>query len=320
MTQEKHKTIYRQDYVPPDYLIENVELHFELGKNPPWSGPVLQLPARMTGIGGKAVIAGWQRLVLKSVVLDGVPLGADRYAVDGETLTITDVSMSFILEIETEIRPQENTSLEGLYKSSGNFCTQCEAEGFRKITYFLDRPDVMARYTTTIVADKARYPVLLSNGNLVASGDLEGGRHFASWDDPFRKPCYLFALVAGDLSCVEDKFVTCSGRTIALQIYVQQHNLSKCDHAMRSLKRLCNGTKRSMAVNMIWNTYMIFAADDFNFGAMENKGLNIFNSKYVLARPETATDADFQAIEEVIGHEYFHNWTGNRITCATGSA
>jgi aminopeptidase N len=316
MLQEKHKTIYRQDYAPPDYAVENVELHFELGEE----STVVRSRLAIAGMydrrqGARPLLLAGKDLVLKSVVLDGVPLGADMYAVDDETLTIADVSMSFILEIETEIRPQENTSLEGLYKSSGNFCTQCEAEGFRKITYFPDRPDVMARYTTTIVADKARYPVLLSNGNLVASGELKNRRHYATWDDPFRKPCYLFALVAGDLACVEDSFVTCSGRTITLQIYVQQHNLTKCDHAMRSLKKAMQWDEEVYGREYDLGTYMIFAADDFNFGAMENKGLNIFNSKYVLARPDTATDADFQAIEAVIAHEYFHNWTGNRITC-----
>jgi aminopeptidase N len=316
MSQEKHKTIYQRDYTPPDYLIENVELNFDLGEDSTLVRSRLAIAgAYDRSQGARPLLLVGKDLVLKSVVLDGLPLTADMYAVDDETLTIADVAMSFILEIETEIRPQENTSLEGLYKSSGNFCTQCEAEGFRKITYFLDRPDVMARYTTTIVADKVRYPVLLSNGNLVASGDLEGGRHYAAWDDPFRKPCYLFALVAGDLACVADSFVTCSGRTIALQIFVQSHNLAKCDHAMASLKKAMQWDEEVYGCEYDLDTYMIFAADDFNFGAMENKGLNIFNSKYVLASPETATDADFQAIEEVIGHEYFHNWTGNRITC-----
>jgi aminopeptidase N len=316
MLQEKHKTIYRQDYAAPDYLIETVDLRFELGEESTRVRSRLAIVGtydRKQGV--RPLLLVGKDLLLKSVVLDGQALGAEQYTVDEDSLTIADVPMDFVLEIETEIRPQENTSLEGLYKSSGNFCTQCEAEGFRKITYFMDRPDVMARYTTTITADKAGYPVLLSNGNLTASGDLEDGRHYATWVDPFRKPCYLYALVAGDLSCVTDSFITRSGRSIALQIYVQRHNLSKCDHAMRSLKKAMQWDEEVYGCEYDLDTYMIFAADDFNFGAMENKGLNIFNSKYVLARPETATDADFQAIEAVIGHEYFHNWTGNRITC-----
>ncbi len=316
MTQEKHRIIYLKDYVPPDYRIETVDLRFELGEESTRVVSRLEVAGNHDkDQGPRPLVMDGRELRLLSVVLDGQLLGEDQYAVDDETLTVHDVPSKFVIEIETEIRPQENTSLEGLYKSSGNFCTQCESEGFRKITYFADRPDVMARYTTTIVADKMRYPVLLSNGNLVAHGDVEEGRHFATWHDPFRKPSYLYALVAGDLTRIEDFFVTRSGRTINLQIYVQQHNADKCEHAMRSLKNAMKWDEEVYGREYDLDSYMIFAADDFNFGAMENKGLNIFNSKYVLARPETATDADFQAIEAVIGHEYFHNWTGNRITC-----
>ncbi len=316
MQQEKQQTTYRKDYNPSSYLIENVELRFELGEESTLVRSRLAIKASIDRAEEiRPLLLVGRDLILKSVSLDGITIGSERYVLNDETLTIPDPPDSFILEIETEIRPEENSSLEGLYKSSGNFCTQCEAEGFRKITYFIDRPDVMASYTTTIVADRSRYPVLLSNGNLVARGDLKDGTHFATWVDPFRKPCYLFALVAGDLAAVEEGFVTCSGRYITLQIYVQPHNINRCDHAIRSLKKAMQWDEEVFGREYDLDTYMIFAADDFNFGAMENKGLNIFNSKYVLASPEMATDSDFQAIEAVIGHEYFHNWTGNRITC-----
>jgi aminopeptidase N len=314
MPPEKHEIIYLKEYAPPDYRIETVELRFELGEESTLVRSRLGIAANFES-GCKSLVLNGRELRLKSLALDGKPLGEDGYTVDGETLTIHDAPREFSLEVETEIRPQENTSLEGLYKSSGNFCTQCEAEGFRKITYFMDRPDIMALYTTTIVADRVRYPVLLSNGNLVDQGDMDDGRHFAVWRDPFRKPSYLYAMVAGDLVKVEDSFVTCSGRTVDLRIYVQEHNADKCGHAMLSLKKAMKWDEEQYGREYDLDSYMIFAADDFNFGAMENKGLNIFNSKYVLAKPETATDADFRAIEEVIGHEYFHNWTGNRITC-----
>ncbi len=211
--------------------------------------------------------------------------------------------------------PQKNTALEGLYKSSGMFCTQCEAEGFRKITWYLDRPDVMSRFTTTIVADQQRYPVLLSNGNPLVQEQLEDGRHRVRWEDPFAKPAYLFALVAGDLRSIEDQFTTASGRDVALRIYVEAENVDKCDHAMVSLKNAMGWDEEHYGREYDLDIYMIVAVNDFNMGAMENKGLNIFNSKYVLARSDTATDSDFQGIEGVIAHEYFHNWTGNRITC-----
>ncbi len=314
MPQEKHEIIYLKDYNSPDFRVDTVELRFELGEESTLVWSRLGIAADYDG-GRRPLVLNGCDLRLMSLVLDDKHLGEKDYSVDAETLTIHDVPRAFSLEIETEIRPQENTSLEGLYKSSGNFCTQCESEGFRKITYFPDRPDIMASYTTTIVADKAGYPVLLSNGNLVDSGDMGDGRHFATWRDPFRKPSYLYAMVAGDLVKVEDSFVTRSGKTVSLQIFVQEHNMDKCGHAMLSLKKAMKWDEEVYGREYDLDIYMIFAADDFNFGAMENKGLNIFNSKYVLAKPETATDADFRAIEEVIGHEYFHNWTGNRITC-----
>jgi len=265
--------------------------------------------------GERPLVLDGADLVLKSLVLDAKPLASSDYTLGAESLTIPRVSERFVLEVETEIRPQDNTSLEGLYKSSGNFCTQCEAEGFRKIIYFLDRPDVMARYTTSIVADKARYPVLLSNGNLVETRELSGGRHLARWDDPFPKPSYLFALVAGNLECYEDRFVTASGRTVTLRIYVEAGNVPKCRHAMESLKKAMRWDEERFGREYDLDIFNIVAVSDFNMGAMENKSLNVFNARYVLADPETATDADYLNIESVIAHEYFHNWTGNRITC-----
>ena len=251
----------------------------------------------------------------RSVRIDGEAVSGNRIEIAAETLTIRDAPDAFVLDTEVVVRPGENKSLEGLYASSGNLCTQCEAEGFRKITWFPDRPDVMARYRTRIVADPRRFPVMLSNGNDVERGVLDDGRRYVVWEDPFPKPSYLFALVAGRLECVEDTFTTRSGREVALRIHVQAHNLDKCAHAMRSLKRAMRWDEDVYDLEYDLDTFMIVAVDDFNMGAMENKGLNVFNSKYVLARPDTATDADFAAIEAVIAHEYFHNWTGNRVTC-----
>ena len=237
------------------------------------------------------------------------------YKLDDRTLTLLPVPERFTLEIETEINPASNTELTGLYLSNGNFFTQCEAEGFRKITYYPDRPDVLARFFTTITADKKKFPVLLSNGNLIGAGELKDGRHFAKWHDPFPKPAYLFALVAGDLARISDTFTTMSGRKVDLHLFVQHHNKDKCGHAMESLKLAMQWDERTYGREYDLDVFMIVATDDFNMGAMENKGLNIFNSKYVLARPETATDADFQGIMGVVGHEYFHNWSGDRVTC-----
>ncbi|WP_245795456.1 aminopeptidase N [Thioalkalivibrio denitrificans] len=256
-----------------------------------------------------------QDLALLAIAVDGRALPRGAWRQEGEQLWIEGLPSPCELTVETEIRPSENTALEGLYVSGGNFCTQCEAEGFRRITWFPDRPDVMAQYTVRMEADKAAFPVLLSNGNLTEKGDLPEGRHYAVWHDPFPKPSYLFALVAGDLACQEDRFVTRSGREVALRIYVQHHNLDKCGHAMRSLKKAMRWDEDTFGREYDLDVYMIVAVDDFNMGAMENKGLNIFNSKYVLARPDTATDEDFVAIESVIAHEYFHNWSGNRVTC-----
>lgn len=244
-------------------------------------------------------------------------LSKDQYLQTQDSLIINAVPQQqrFVLSIENAINPKANTALEGLYLSNGMLCTQCEAEGFRKITYFLDRPDVMTLFTTTLVGDKDRYPVLLSNGNKIAQGELSDNRHWVTWEDPFNKPCYLFALVAGQLECIADRFTTQSGHDIDLQIFVEKHDIDKCDHAMESLKNAMHWDEQVYGREYDLDLYMIVAVSHFNMGAMENKGLNVFNTKFVLARPDTATDSDYEHIEAVIAHEYFHNWTGNRITC-----
>lgn len=312
--QDTPNTIYLKDYTQPEYWIDSVNLRFEIGDE---TRVVAEMEFRRnTSIEGHRVLELYgEQLRLGTIMLNEHALANGQFSVDEGKLFIPDVPDQFTLQIETFIHPATNTSLEGLYKSSGNFCTQCEAEGFRKITYYLDRPDVMARFSTTIVADKKSCPVLLSNGNLVDAGDMDHGRHYAVWEDPFKKPSYLFALVAGNLQCVEGQFVTRSGRKVALKIYVEAHNLDKCDHAMQSLQKAMAWDEQKYGREYDLDIYMIVAVDDFNMGAMENKGLNVFNSKFVLAKPETATDADFINIEGVIGHEYFHNWSGNRVTC-----
>ena len=306
-------TIRRADYTPPPFLIETVDLDVELGKK------TTDVRARLAVRRNPAAVAKPLDLVLdgKKMELVSVRLDGERanHELTAETLTVHGVPESFSLDITTRLRPQENTELTGLYKSRDLFCTQCEAEGFRRITYFLDRPDVMARYATRIVADRALAPVLLSNGNLVESGLLADGRHFARWEDPFPKPSYLFALVAGPLECLEDRFTTRSGREVTLRIYVRPGDVGRCGHAMESLKKSMKWDEEVYGLEYDLDTFMIVAIDDFNMGAMENKGLNVFNSKLVLANPETATDLDYHSIEAVVAHEYFHNWTGNRVTC-----
>ncbi|MDT8442073.1 MAG: aminopeptidase N [Desulfuromonadales bacterium] len=305
-----------QDYRPPAYLVDQVDLRFELLPTRTLVHSRLQLRANpaVAAPPGPLRLDGRQ-LELLAVRLDGHPLAAADYRLDDEGLTIPRVPCQFVLETEVAIDPQGNSALEGLYRASGLYCTQCEAQGFRKITFYPDRPDVMARFTTTLIADRESCPVLLSNGNCVEAGDAGDGRHFATFVDPFPKPSYLFALVAGALSAVEDRFVTASGRDVRLQIFVEPRNLDQCAHAMGSLQQAMAWDERVYGLECDLDEYKIVAVDDFNMGAMENKGLNVFNSKYVLARPETATDADFQAIEAVVAHEYFHNWTGNRVTC-----
>ena len=310
------RTVRLADYRLPDFLIDAVDLHFDLRENGATVTSRLTMrrnPA--TSDPAAPLVLDGQGLKLAGVALDGEALGNNRYSVDAEHLTLPGLPQSFTLEITTEIEPQTNTSLQGLYTSGGNFCTQCEAEGFRHITYYLDRPDVLARYTTTIVADKAKVPVLLSNGNPVGTGEAEGGRHWAKWEDPFPKPSYLFALVAGDLIAVEDSFTTRSGRPIDLKIFTRRGDETKVGHAMRSLKASMAWDERAYGFEYDLDLFMIVAVSDFNMGAMENKGLNIFNTALVLASRETATDGDFQRVESVVAHEYFHNWTGNRITC-----
>jgi aminopeptidase N len=310
----EHKTIYRHDYRAPDFLIEKTDLLFELGEATTIVTSTMQFKTVIADSVQPLVLDG-HRFLLLGIKLDGQELSPERYSVSSENLTIHEPPAEFQLEVRTELKPQENTFLEGLYRSGGMFCTQCEAEGFRSITYYPDRPDFLTVFTTTIIADKQLYPVLLSNGNLVEQHDLTAGRHLARWHDPFRKPSYLFAMVAGNLASIHDTFTTCSGRQVALSIYVNQHNIGKCDHAMRSLKKAMRWDEEVYGREYDLDCFMIVAVDDFNMGAMENKGLNIFNSRYVLASPETATDDNYQAIEEVIGHEYFHNWSGNRVTC-----
>ena len=309
------KAIYLKDYTQPYFWIDTVDLVFELGEAHTRVLSTMTLRKNQGFPGNYPLVLNGEQMQLGTVKLDGAVLGHTDYEVTEDELTVHHVPDSFTLEIETLIKPQENTALEGLYKSGGNFCTQCEAEGFRRITYYLDRPDVMATFTTTVIADKKNYPVLLSNGNPVDQGVRDDGRHWVKWQDPFKKPCYLFALVAGDLGFIEDRFTTLSGREILLRIYVERHNIDHCDHAMASLKKAMQWDEHVYGREYDLDVYNIVAVDDFNMGAMENKGLNVFNSKCVLAKQETATDSDFINIEGVIAHEYFHNWSGNRVTC-----
>jgi aminopeptidase N len=309
-------TVYLKDYAPPAFLISTVDLDVDLQsafarvtttldvrRNP--KSPDLSAPLILHG----------DELELVSVALDGTALPASAYTVDAKHLIVIVVPDRFTLKTVCEIRPEQNTKLMGLFASKDGYFSQCEAEGFRRITYFIDRPDVMARYTVTIHADKVRYPVLLSNGNLVAGGDETAGRHWARWEDPFPKPSYLFAMVAAKLDKLTDSFVTKSGRKVSLQIYVEPGKLDQCGFAMQALKKAMKWDEDVFSLELDLDQYMIVAVGDFNMGAMENKGLNIFNTKYVLARPDVATDTDFMYIDRVVAHEYFHNWTGNRVTC-----
>ncbi|OIO74952.1 MAG: aminopeptidase N [Zetaproteobacteria bacterium CG1_02_53_45] len=311
MTQPK--TIYLKDYQPPAFLVDHVSLTFTLHPSATEVVSSVKYHRNSLAIAGAALELDGDHLELISVRLDGQPLQA--YQLHESGLSISALPDVFELEITTRIDPEGNTALEGLYRSGGNYCTQCEAQGFRRITYYQDRPDVMAPFDVRIVADKAVNPVLLSNGNPVGSGGLEDGEHWVQWSDPFAKPCYLFALVAGDLACVEDSYRTASGRDVTLRIYTEAHHIDHCGHAMASLKRAMIWDEQRFGLEYDLDLFMIVAVDDFNMGAMENKGLNVFNSQLVFASPETATDADYIAIEAVIGHEYFHNWTGNRVTC-----
>jgi len=312
------KTIRLEDYKPPLYLIDKTELRFELGDDETLVKAALQFrrnPNAEASAAESTLRLHGQELDFRSLAIDGQVLSADQYQLGADELVIHHVPEQFLLESVVAIKPQDNTSLEGLYKSQTMYCTQCEAEGFRKITWYLDRPDVMSEFTTTVEADKSQYPLLLSNGNPVDSGDMPDGRHWVTWHDPFKKPAYLFALVAGSLSCIEDSFTTMSGRYIALRIYVEEKDLDKCEHAMQSLKNAMTWDEEVYGREYDLDIFMIVAVDDFNMGAMENKGLNIFNTSCVLAKAETTTDAGFQRVEAVVAHEYFHNWSGNRVTC-----
>ncbi len=312
MRTDTPKPVRLADYRPPAFLVATVDLDFRL--EPSATRVKARLELRRNTPGEPLTLDG-VRLKLLRVAIDGQTLPSESYTVDDERLIIPDAPDAFVLETEVEIDPQSNTALEGLYMSGGRFCTQCEAEGFRKITYFPDRPDVLARYTVRLDADKAAFPRLLSNGNLIEAGDLEAGRHYALWNDPFPKPCYLFALVAGELDELRDSLVTQSGRVIDLRIYVDPGQSSRAVYAMDALKRSMKWDEEAYGREYDLDLFMIVAVRDFNFGAMENKGLNIFNSSLLLADSDTATDVDYERIESVVAHEYFHNWTGDRITC-----
>jgi len=314
MSESSVKTIYLKDYKAPAFELERVKLTFRLFEDGATVLSSLNFK-RCASTNAEPLYLHGEDLELRSIKVNNQQLSSDEYQVDHEGLTIKDVPGEFTLECETWIKPQDNKRLEGLYKSSSMFCTQCEAEGFRRITYYPDRPDVMSVFQTRIEADKASYPVLLSNGNPVESGDLPKGRHFVTWEDPFPKPCYLFALVAGNLHCQEDVYVTSSGRKVDLRIFVDAKNADKCDYAIDSLKRSMKWDEDVYGREYDLDIFMIVAVDDFNMGAMENKGLNIFNSSCVLAKTDTATDTAYHRIEAIVAHEYFHNWSGNRVTC-----
>jgi aminopeptidase N len=314
MRTDTPQTIYRKDYTPPSYLVDTVELGFDLA--PARTIVANRMTMRRNPDSAQREIELYgEDITLVALRMNGKTLGKRDYRLEGKLLRIPNAPELAELEIETLCAPEKNTTLSGLYVSNGNFFTQCEAEGFRRITYFPDRPDVMAKYTVMLRADKKQYPVLLSNGNLVEQGDLGDGRHYAKWEDPFKKPSYLFALVAARLVCQEEKFKLADGREALLQVWVEEGNLDKTDYAMQSLKKSIRWDEQRYGLELDLDRFMIVATSDFNMGAMENKGLNIFNTKYVLANPRVATDVDFQGIEAVVGHEYFHNWTGNRVTC-----
>jgi aminopeptidase N len=302
------------DYEPPTHSIETTHLRFEITEDGTQVRSRLAV-SRQRDHDASSLRLDGELLELESVSIDGRLLAGNEYQLDAESLTLLDVPERCEIEIVTRIYPDRNTALQGLYRSGGMYCTQCEAEGFRNITYYLDRPDVMSRYTTTIVADAEHYPVLLSNGNLVSEQAIEGGRIEATWHDPFPKPSYLFALVAGDLASISDEFVTGSGRRVELRIYSEPHNIGKCGYAMDVLKRAMRWDEEAFGREYDLDIFMVVAVEHFNMGAMENKGLNIFNTSCVLATPDTATDSAYQFVEAVVAHEYFHNWSGNRVTC-----
>jgi aminopeptidase N len=315
--QQKNLVKHRLDYMPPSHFIDTVDLTIDIGEQ----NTIVTNKMRVKKNSAyhksdkQALILCGEKQKLQWIKINDRPLTTEQYIVDEEKLTLADLPSKFVLEVQSIIKPQDNTALMGLYQSSNMFCTQCEPEGFRNITYFLDRPDVLSSYTTTIIADKKQYPTLLSNGNLIAQGEMKGGRHWTKWQDPFKKPCYLFAMIAGDLEYLEDHFITRSKRKITLRIFTEKGNKDKCKFAMHSLQKAMRWDEKNYGREYDLDIFMIVAVSDFNAGAMENKGLNIFNTKYILAQPHTATDVDYANIDRVIAHEYFHNWTGDRITC-----
>ncbi len=311
----KPVTHYRKDYKPSAFLIDTVELCFKLEPHQTRVISKLKFKVNEKQTPADSLFLNGENLKLIHIAINGKQLNSDRFTLSEEGLTLNDLPSEFLLETEVEIDPADNKALEGLYVSSNKFCTQCEAEGFRRITYFLDRPDIMATYSVRIEANRKDYPFLLSNGNKVKQGDLENGKHFVEWHDPFPKPSYLFALVAGDFDLRQSEFITQSGRRVALELFVDKGKLDQTEFAMQSLIAAMKWDEQTHNLEYDLDLYMIVAVGDFNMGAMENKGLNIFNTKYVLANPKTATDKDFEGVESVIGHEYFHNWTGNRVTC-----
>ena len=311
------QAIYLKDYKVPPYLIEETNLHVDIHEQETTVTASLKVnrnPEAVSEDVKNLILDGSTDLETVSIVIDGRELSSNEFQIDEDKLVIFDVPQTFELTTTVKIKPQDNTALEGLYQSGDMFCTQCEAEGFRNITWYEDRADVMSKYTTTVVADKQRYPVLLSNGNDIDRGEA-GDRHWVTWQDPFMKPAYLFALVAGDLQFIEDEFVTMTGRKVRLQIFTEAHNIDKLDHAMVSLKHSMKWDEEVYGREYDLDIFMIVAVESFNMGAMENKGLNIFNTSCVLARPDTTTDAAYQRVESVVAHEYFHNWSGNRVTC-----
>ena len=310
---EPAKAIYLVDYQAPGYTTDKTELHFEISDGKTTVSSTLHV--RRQDVEASSIELMGEELTLISVALDGRALSSNEYELSSKTLTIFGLQAENQIQIVTQICPEENTALEGLYRSSSMYCTQCEAEGFRKITYYQDRPDVLATFRTTIVADAQRYPNLLSNGNLVQEAQLPDGRREVTWEDPFPKPSYLFALVAGDLAVLEDSFTTMTGREVKLQIFSEAHNIGQCGYAMDVLKRSMRWDEERFGREYDLDIFMIVAVEDFNMGAMENKGLNVFNTSCVLASPDTATDEAYQRVEAVVAHEYFHNWSGNRVTC-----
>lgn len=314
-TMTQPKTVYLADYHPPAYFVDEIHLDFDLADEETIVKSQMYVRRNRHYDGVRDLVLNGEELILLDISMDGKPLTESQFELTKETLIIREVPDMVTLEITTKIFPQKNTALSGLYRSNDTYCTQCEAEGFRRITYFPDQPDILTKFTVTIHADAKKYPYLLSNGNLAASGISENGGHWVKWEDPFKKPSYLFALVAGDFDLLEGEFITASKRKISLRIYVEKGYVDQARHALYCLQEAMRWDEEAYGREYDLDIYMIVAISDFNMGAMENKGLNIFNTKYVLAKPETATDIDYIHILSVIGHEYFHNWSGNRVTC-----